>query len=353
MKGGGFYDQHSAPQFASIRILFDWITEAVRTLRLPEASRGLTVLDLGSSEGRNALAVMSLVTEALRQRTAQPITTVYSDLHSNNFNQLFQNLHAAREAGALQPDTYPLAAPGSFYEPLMPPGSVQLATCFNAILWMDHLPAVPVPDFPVYQRPTPPRPGLSVSAEAEAAFRRQAEQDWLRFLEHRARELAPGGKLVVGSPGDRPDRRCSDGLYDVVNDACLDLVSAGQVRRERYQRFTMPLYFRTVEELRAPLDQAGSPVGELFTVDRAETLEAPTPFVEALRRDGDVAAYADTYTNFLRAFTEPVARTTLLGPGEDASVLDTLFRRVRERLFQEPERYVFRYVVVAIVLTRR
>jgi hypothetical protein len=295
---------------------------------------------------------MSLVTEAFRQRTAQPIVTVYSDLHSNNFNQLFHSLHAAREAGALLSDTYPLAAAGSFYEPLLPPGSVQLATCFNAILWLDHLPSVPVPDFPVYQRPTPPRPGLAVSAEAEAAFSRQAEQDWQRFLECRARELAPGGKLVVGSPGDRPDRRCSDGLYDIINDACLDLIAAGQVSRDRYQRFTMPLYFRTVEELRSPLDQDGSPVRKLFTVDRAETLEATTPFGEALRRDGDVAAYADAYTGFLRAFTEPVARTALVGPGEDGSVIETLFRRVRERLFQEPERYVFRYVVVAIVLTR-
>jgi hypothetical protein len=352
MKDGGFYDQHSAPQLSAIRILFDWVTEAVRTVALPEPPRCITALDLGSSEGRNALAVMQQVTEGLRRRTAQPIATVYSDLHSNNFNQLFRNLHAAREAGALPPDTYPLAAGASFYEPLLPPASVQLATCFNAVQWLDHLPAVPLPDFPVYQRPRPSRPNRRASAEAVAAFSRQAERDWLRFLECRAREMTPGGKLIVGCPGENADHCCSEGLYDVFNDACLDLVAAGSVSRERYERLTMPLYFRTVEDLRAPLQGADSPVRGLFAIDRAESLEAPTPFGDALRQTGDVAAHADAFTGFLRAFTEPIARVALLGPGDDASVIETLFQRVRQRLYQEPGRYEFHYIVVAIVLTR-
>lgn len=353
MKEGGYYDQHSGAQLTSIRILFDWITEAVRTMPLPDPPCPITVLDLGSSEGRNSLAVMNLVAEGLRRRTAQPIATVYSDLHSNNFNQLFLNLHAAQEAGSLPSDVYPLAAPGSFYGPLLPPETVQLATCFNAILWMDRLPPVMVPDFPVYRRPKPPRPGLLVSAEVEAAFNRQAEEDWVCFLKWRARELRPGGKLVVGSPGDNAEHRCSDGLYDVFNDACQDLTAAGQISRSGYQRLKIPLYFRTLEELRAPLEREDSPVWKTFTVDRAETMEAPTPFVEAFRRTGDVGAYADAYTGFLRAFTEPVVRAALLGEGGDAGVIETLYQRVRERLLKEPERYVFQYIVVAIVLTRR
>jgi hypothetical protein len=157
----------------------------------------------------------------------------------------------------------------------------------------------------------------------------------------------------VGSPGDAADHRCSDGLYDVFNDACLDMVAAGQVSQSSYQRLTMPIYFRTLEELRAPLEQEDSPLRKTFTVDRAEAMEAPTPFVEAFRQTGDVSAYANAYTGFLRAFSEPVARAALLGEGVDAAVIETLYQRVRERLLKEPERYVFHYVVVAILLTRR
>jgi SAM dependent carboxyl methyltransferase len=347
MKDGGFYDQHSGAQLASIQILFSWIAETVRTMPLPDRpGQPITVLDLGSSEGRNALAVMHLVAEGLRRRTTQPIATVYSDLYSNNFNQLFRNLHA----GGLLPEVYPSTVPGSFYGPLLPPESVHLATCFNAILWLDHLPA-PVPNFTVYQRPVGQGPHLA--PETVAAFSGQAEQDWIRFLQGRARELASGGKLVVGTPGDSATHRCSDGLYHVLNDACLDLVAAGRVPRASYERLTVPVYFRTLDELRAPLERPDSGVFGAFTVERAETLQAPTPFVEAFRQTGDRETYADAFTGFLRAFSEPIARAALAGSGEDGTVIDALYDRVRERLLKEPERYAFQYIMVAIVLTRR
>ena len=39
-------------------------------------------------------------------------------------------------------------------------------------------------------------------------------------------------------PGDSADSRTCDGLYDVLNDACLDLIAAGGMPRERYERLT-------------------------------------------------------------------------------------------------------------------
>src|SRR6516164_6844461 len=91
-----------------------------------------------------------------------------------------------------------------------------------------------------YRRPHPPRRELVVSPEVTAAFRRQAEQDLVRFLTCRARELVPGGKLLLASPGDSDQACVADGLADVLNDACLDLVVAGLIKREQYERFTFP-----------------------------------------------------------------------------------------------------------------
>jgi cyclopropane-fatty-acyl-phospholipid synthase len=236
---------------------------------------------------------------------------------------------------------------------LLPPGTVHLATSFNAILWLDRLPAVPVPDYVVYRRPHPPRPGLSVSPEVTAAFTRQAEQDLVRFLECRARELVPGGKLLVATPGDTDQARLGDGLYDVLNDACLDLVASGQLRREQYERLTMPVYFRTVAELLAPLEREGSPVRGVFAVERAEALEVPTPFIVEYRRTGDATAYAAAYTGFLRAVSEPVVRAAIDQSGGDAAIVDSLYERIRARLLAEPDRYLWRYFVVAVLLSRR
>src|SRR5262249_46288450 len=142
-------------------------------------------------------------------------------------------------------------------------------------------------------------------------------------------------------------------MADVLNYACLDLVAAGWLQREQYERLTMPLYFRTVEELLAPLERQGSPVREEFTVERAETLEVPTPFLVEFRRSGDAAAYARAYTGFLRAVSEPVVKAALRQPDGEAEAVERLYERIRNRLLDEPERYLFRYILVAVLLTRR
>jgi hypothetical protein len=97
-----------------------------------------------------------------------------------------------------------------------------------------------------------------VSPEATAAFTRQAEQDLVWFLQCRERELVPGAKLLLVGPGDSDQSRLCDGACDVLEDACLDLVAAGRLEREDYERLTLPCYFRTVAELRwCPYSIAG------------------------------------------------------------------------------------------------
>jgi hypothetical protein len=278
---------------------------------------------------------MAAIAAGLRRRTDQPLQTVYSDLPSNDFNQLFANLKEARRADLFPAGVYPGAMGASFYGPLLPPGTVHLATCFNALRWLDRLPAVPVPDFVGYRRPQPTRPGLAASPEATAAFTRQAEQDLVRFLECRARELVPGAKLLLTYPGDTDQTRLGDGLFDVIDDACLDLVAAGRLEREGYERLTFPCYFRTVAERLAPLEREDCPVRGAFAVDRAEVLEVPPPYIVQFRRDGGPAAYAGAYTDFLRAVSEPVVRAALNRPKGEVEAVECLHERIRARLLAE------------------
>jgi hypothetical protein len=349
MKGAGYYDRHSTAQQATIQALGGWITEAVATMPLPAVPQPVTVLDLGSSEGRNAVWAMRAIVAGLRRRSGQSLQTIYSDLASNNFNRLFANLEQARTAGRFPAGVYPSAVGGSFYGPLLPPGTVHLATSFNALHWLDRLPAT-VSDYIGYRRP---RPGLSISPQIMTAFRQQAEQDLVRFLKCRARELVAGGKLLVAGPGDSSRVRIIDGIADLLNDACLDLVAARRLDREQYERLTLPCYFRTVGELLAPLHREDSPLRRTFAVDRAEALEVPPPFVVAFRRGGDVAAYADAYTGFLRAVSEPVVKAAFNQPDGKAVTVERLYERVHARLMNDPERYLFRYILVAALLTRR
>ena len=88
MKGAGYYDQHSTAQLSAIQTIQDWVDDAVANVPLPPPEQPITVLDMGSSEGRNAVRVMTTIVTGLRRRTDQPIQTIYSDLASNNFNQM-------------------------------------------------------------------------------------------------------------------------------------------------------------------------------------------------------------------------------------------------------------------------
>src|SRR5271154_4087208 len=78
MKGAGYYDQHSTAQLSAIQALQHWVDDAVANLPLPTCDQPVTVLDMGSSEGRNAVRLMATIVTGLRRRTDQPLQTIYS-----------------------------------------------------------------------------------------------------------------------------------------------------------------------------------------------------------------------------------------------------------------------------------
>ena len=98
MKGEGFYDQTF---FAAIRRDLDSPTLArgggwrddMAGLAEPDRRRRLCLLG-----GANSIAAMQQIANAIREQTSRPIQVVHSDLHTNNFNQLFINLASAGSA---------------------------------------------------------------------------------------------------------------------------------------------------------------------------------------------------------------------------------------------------------------
>lgn len=351
MKGEGYYDQHSIAQGAAIGVIRDWMRDAIANVPLPPESQPIAVLDLGSSEGRNAVGFMHEIVNSLRQRRkSQSLQTIYSDLPGNDFNRLFANLQESIDGDEASVGTYASAIAGSFYSPLVPPGTAHFITCLNAMLWFDEPPEHPVTDFVVYRRP---RSELSVAEDVAEDYSRHANHDLEKFLRARAVELAEGGKLLLVTPGDDEHGSISEGLYDVFNDACIDLVKAGRIVESQYERLTMPIYFRDLEETLQPVQPSGAAVHDLYSVDRAEVLEVPTPFIVDYQQTGNREQYAEAFTGFIRAFSEPVVRAAWGREAEDDGVIEMLYQQINTRLQNEPERYFFRYIIVAVLLTRR
>lgn len=134
----------------------------------------------------------------------------------------------------------------------------------------------------------------------------------------------------------------------MLNDAVLEVLKVGGISREAYEAYYQPVYFRTLEEITAIAEADDMP----FRIERAESYEAPVPFNEAFERTGDRAAYARDYTNFFRAFTEAVLRLSFGAMAELDDLVEDIYRRAERLVRETPERYPFRYVAVAVLMTR-
>jgi len=351
MIGKGFYDRNSAPQWQAIEAILPWLGAAAESLPLDDDAPALTIADFGCSEGQNSLEVMRHLVPHLRARTDRPVLTVHSDLPTNDFSGLLARLQPG-EAPAIGTGVYSALVAGSMFDQLLPPATTHLAMTFNAIGFLSRRPLDKLPGYILPNGPSAVRGIGCVTAEELAVLAAQANADLEAFLRARAAELVPGGRLLVEVFGVSADGRTCDGIYDALNDAVLEVLDAGLIDRAGYETFYQPVYLRSLDELIAPVRNAEASCGQLFTLDDARTYEVAVPFVETFRRTGDLATYARRYTDFFRAFTEPVLQAAFAAD-DPQELADGVYERAERLVREHPERYPFRYFSVAALLTRR
>lgn len=347
MIGHGFYNRNSAPQMAAIDHVLPWLDAAVAELNLDgEAPLGLA--DFGCSEGRNSIALMRRIVPALRARTKRDIFTIYSDLPTNDFSELFRALRPEGQSVFGVPDVSSCAVGGSMFDRLLPRGALHLAMTFNAIGFLSRKPVASLPGYILPNGPSHVRGVGEVTAPERAAFAAQARQDVHDFLSARAAELVPGGRLLLQVFGANGAARTCDGIYDVLNDAVLELLAAGRIDHAAYESYYQPVYFRSLDEVMEVAEAADMP----FRVERSESYESPVPFNEAFQRTGDRESYARDYTNFFRAFTEAVLRLAFAADRDLDGLVEDVYARAERLVRETPERYPFRYIALAILLCR-
>jgi hypothetical protein len=354
MKGGGFYDANSKEQRAALDAFLPWLERAVSMLPEPAPTRGYwSLMDVGSSEGGNAIYAMNRVIAALRKNSQLPVRVFFDDLPTNDFNHLFANLFSPNGAAFSDPEVFPAAIAGSAFSRLMPPGSLDVVTTFNAIGFLERKPGAALPNYilPMGPGPKAPRDGVSVSDNEREPFRLQAAEDLRRFYLARAEELPKRGKLLVQVFGRDERHSTSYGIYDVLSDAILDQVEAGLLPKATYEQLVFPIYFRTLEELVAPL-KTEKALGQTFQIEHQEAKEVPVPFNTALAATGDKCDWARSYTGFLRAFTESILAGAMAGDVSKSDLVDQIYQQVEKRLTEDPSRYEFHYISVAALLTR-
>jgi hypothetical protein len=153
------------------------------------------------------------------------------DQPSNDFATLFAVLDADPDRYVVdEPNVFPAAIGRSFYESVLPAGSVHLGWSSYAALWLSRIPThIPGHFFPAHS-----------TGKVRAKFDRQAAKDWEAFLSLRAKELRPGGRLVVVLPGLADDG--SSGFTHVVdetNAVLKEMVNDGAITADERSRMVL------------------------------------------------------------------------------------------------------------------
>lgn len=338
MSGHGFYNRHSLLQAAAAELGLAALRTAAAEVPLPSPPQPLVVADYGCSQGQNSLRPVGEAVAAIRQRTGDPITVIHTDLPGNDFSALFEALaHDPASYVTDGADVYALAAGRSFYDEVISPGSVALGWSAITTHWLSAVPC-PVPGHLSAH--------MTDDAAVRDAFAALAAADWQGFLDARAAELEPDGRLVLVEPCAHPDGHTgSEPMMGLMDEVLADLVADGRVEADTAAAATLPVWLRTPDVYEAPV--AAHP--ELDLVAATITEAFPSPLQARFEDDGDVAAYVEASVGSMRAWSEAMLADAITEP----AVLDAFYDRCRQLGAADPERLHLHTYHLVVDIRRR
>ena len=165
-------------------------------------------------------------------------------------------------------------------------------------------------------------------------------------------ELAPDGRFVAAlpaSPAPDPER---SGLYvELIGDMnriLADWRRAGRIGAATVTAVVVPVWMRTLDEIRDPFAAGGGRVAGL-QLESAELFRLDNPYWH-----DDPAVFAREYVRSVLAWGEPLMRAAFAREGEDRvpGLLADFLRALEERVADAPDRYRRDYIE-ALVICRK
>jgi hypothetical protein len=348
MEGNGAYNKHAKLPADGAALALPLLEKAIREVKLDPGDEPIVIADYGSSQGKNSLAPMQVAISRLRKRIRpnRAISVFHIDQPSNDFNSLFEVLDAdPNRYGVDEPEVYSAAIGKSFYEKVLPSGSVHLGWSSYAAVWLSRVPAL-IPGHFI---------SICSTSTVHAEFERQAAQDWEAFLTLRARELRPGGQLVVVLPGIADDGSVGlEPIFDHANAALAEMVADGAITSEERSRMTLRAHPRRKRDLLAPFERTGE--FQQLTVEDFAMSEVSDAAWDQYACDGDKESLTTKRTLFFRSIFVPSLACALsparAGNGEALAIFaDQMDQRLKQRLANQPAE--MRSFVQTILLSKK
>ncbi|MBV8442056.1 MAG: hypothetical protein JO312_16100 [Hyphomicrobiales bacterium] len=303
MEGRGSYNKHSLIPSVGAAFALPHLERAIADVPLGPTGQPVVIADYGSSQGRNSLAPMRVAIDAIRARAGadRPILVCHNDQPANDFNSLFEVLDTSPDSYSRgDPNVYSCAIGRSFYENVLPPNSVHVGWSAYAAMWVSRIPA-PIPGHVFFARST---------GQIRAAWERQGAEDWESFLSFRARELRPGGCLVISVPGAEEDGASAfEGMWDQANAELAGMVDEGAITVDERRRMAMNVWPRRRADLVAPFERDGQ--FQSLILKGSETRLLRDMAWEAYEIDADAESLAMKHAMFFRAVFTPTLASFL------------------------------------------
>jgi len=303
MRGAGYYSEHTQGAKLVIDAAIPLVLAAVEKMDL-SGSSPFGIADYGAADGGTSLALHHALIAALRARTERAITITHTDLPHNDFSALFRLLHGLLPGkpglGLDAPDLFSFASGTSFFRRIVPDGTLNLGFSATAMHWLSKLPATLADHVHA----------VGAKGAARAAFSAQAASDWQAILLARARELAPGGRLVLANfctdeSGFYLGWTGAKNMHATFTKHWQDLRAAGAITDDEVRRATFPQYYRSVAEFRAPFDDPESAVSRAgLRLEDCFTRVTRCPYEAAFAAGQPPAEFACAYVPTLRSWSE-------------------------------------------------
>ena len=355
MSGGGLYSLATIGAKHVIDAATPLVLEAIAELPTAAFTSGFTLSDMGTADAGTSLSMVTEVIDAVRARAPQaPITVVYSDQPRNDFNALIANVYGLGAYDSYlerNDDVFPMVSGTTFYKQIVPAGSLDIGFSATAMHWLsakvcnlsNHVQAV------------------GAEGDELAAFRDQAHADWRRILLHRARELKPGGKLVlINFARDDQGRYLGNtggvNMFDTFNAIWLEFLDQQRISRDEYNNMTLPQYYNTLTEFSAPLLDSSDPVYQSgLRLEHIDTRIVKCPYAEDFKVHGDPARFADDYIPTIRSWNESIffnALSTDRPLDERRQIIEDYYGSYHERVRSNPEGHGMDYVHAYTVISK-
>jgi SAM-dependent methyltransferase len=304
MSAGGLYSLATVGAKHVIDAATPMVIDAINSLPPESIASGFTFSDMGTADAGTSLSMIASAIDAVTARVPNaPISIIYSDQPRNDFNALIANVYGLGPFEAYldrRDDIYPLVSGTTFYQQIVPAETLDIGFSATAMHWLsskvcnisNHVQAVGAQD------------------EELDAFRAQAHRDWRQILLHRARELKPGGKLVlINFARDQQGRYLGNtggvNMFDTFNQIWLDFLEQDRITRDEYENMTLPQYYNTIEEFSAPLQDQNDAVFKAgLRLDHIDTRIVKCPFADSFTEHGDAERFAREYIPTIRSWNE-------------------------------------------------